>query len=179
MVSACRHPKTCTEAVARETHRRSAFEVTSCHNQIEKRLWQRAVRRHLGAPSKNQAPELLPRPDPLRRAGYIRPRRHPRFISLPKAGFDMRDLGAILDHNEPLLQSRVRFVAVASTDHQRSAVMRRCDEGGTFRLSNSRHHEGPLSLTSLNCPPCCSLRCPLCSTLRTYVGHRAESEKCE
>ena len=56
--------------------------------------------RHL---EKNQAPELLPRPDP-HGAGYIRPHRHPRFISL-EGWFDMPDLGAVLDHEEPLTHS--------------------------------------------------------------------------
>jgi hypothetical protein len=56
----------------------------------------------LSTSQKNQAPELLPTPDPIRREGHIRLRRHPRFISLPKARFDVRDLGAVLDHEEPL-----------------------------------------------------------------------------
>jgi hypothetical protein len=39
--------------------------------------------------------------------------------------FDMPDLGAVFDHQEPLLQSRMRSIAVASQDHQRSVALPR------------------------------------------------------
>jgi hypothetical protein len=43
--------------------------------------------------------------------------------------FDMRDLGAVLDHEEPL--PHPMGDAVASLDHQRSVVTRRRDGRGT------------------------------------------------
>ena len=100
---------------------------------------------------KNQASELLPRPDP-HGAGYIRPRLHlnlyyrsnrpcqtgERFAGLGvlvrrrhrrtavwfhfvEDWFDMRDLGAVLDHEEPLPPSRIRSDAITSVEINRGS----------------------------------------------------------
>jgi hypothetical protein len=56
----------------------------------------------------------------------------------------MRDLGAVLDHEEPLpIRHAIQCSSVE--DHQRSVVRRRRDERGTSRLSGSRH-EAPLNV---------------------------------
>jgi hypothetical protein len=57
------------------------------------------------------------------------PREAEHFWKCKSCGgyFDMRDLGAVLDHEEPLPPSGMRSSAVASQDHQRSVVMRRRD----------------------------------------------------
>jgi hypothetical protein len=52
--------------------------------------------------------------------------------------FDMRDLGAVFDHEEPLPHRGVRSGAVASLDHQRGVVIRRRDGRGTMSLTSSR-----------------------------------------
>jgi hypothetical protein len=75
---------------------------------------------------------------------------------------DMRDLGAVVDHEEPPAPSGER--AIASQDHQHSVVMRRRNEPGAIGLSSSRAPRGSAERAPLNSPPCRSLRCPLCST---------------
>jgi len=54
---------------------------------------------------------------------------HPHFLEFR---FDVRDLGAVLDHEEPPTPSGER--AVVSQDHQRSVVMRRRNEPGAMGL---------------------------------------------
>jgi hypothetical protein len=68
-------------------------------------------------------------PNPRRGLG------HPHFL---ECRFNMRDLGAVLDHGEPLPPSGMRSGAVASQDQQRTIVGRRRDERGPCRLSSSR-----------------------------------------
>jgi hypothetical protein len=52
--------------------------------------------------------------------------------------FDMRDLGAVLDQEEPLPPYSMRSNVVVSQVHQRGVVRRRRDEPRTLRLRSSR-----------------------------------------
>ena len=58
-----------------------------------------------------------------------------------KGWFDMRNLGGVLDHEEPPAPSGMRSSAVASQD-QRGVVRRRCDGDGTLRPSSSHAPRG-------------------------------------
>ena len=54
----------------------------------------------------------------------------------------MRDLSAVLDHEEPLPPSGTRSSAVASQDHQRSVPMRRRNDIAPAKFEG--HHEAAL-----------------------------------
>jgi len=92
----------------------------------------------------------------------------------------MRDLDAVLDHEEPLphpaceqVQARRRIISAAS-----SCVGAMSPGQWVYQVRG--HHGGRTErVASVNSPPCRSLRCPRCSTLRTQVRHRASSEKCQ
>jgi hypothetical protein len=71
--------------------------------------------------------------------------------------FDGRDLGAVLEHEEPLPHPGMRSSAVSLQDHRRGGVRRR-DGGGTTRpYKFERTHEAALGVASLNSAPCSSL----------------------
>ena len=63
--------------------------------------------------------------------------RTPHICENDLGWFDMRDLGAVLDH-EKLLPIGMRSVAIASQDHQRSAVMRQRHCAGQVRTRHGR-----------------------------------------
>ena len=64
---------------------------------------------------------------------------HPHFL---ECRFDVRDLGAVLDDEEPSAPSGMRSSAVASLDHRRSVAMRRLDGRGTHSAFQVRAPRG-------------------------------------